>query len=117
MDETSWAALESNSLLSWSFLAVDFGEDVLLVLVLVTGGKQSQLLVRLTWTGMDLDWSLTIFYQWAPHLQRVIRRKYFLFLFRRKEEEKQAGAELCQAQVKLGVIVYIGVKFEVEIVV
>ena len=33
---------------------------VLLVLVLVTGGKQSQLLVRLTWTGMDLDWSLTI---------------------------------------------------------
>ena len=33
---------------------------VLVVLVvLVTGGKQSQLLVRLTWTGMDLDWSLT----------------------------------------------------------
>ena len=30
---------------------------------------------------------------------------------------KQAGAELCQAQVKLGVIVYIGVKFEVKIVV
>ena len=30
---------------------------------------------------------------------------------------KQAGAELCQAQVKLGVIVYIGVKVEVEIVV
>ena len=29
---------------------------------------------------------------------------------------KQAGAELCQAQVKLGVIVYIGVKVEVEIV-
>ena len=39
---------------------IDFGEDVLLLLVvLVTGGKQSQLLVRLTWTGMDLDWSLT----------------------------------------------------------
>ena len=37
---------------------VDFGEVVLLVVV--TGGKQSQLLVRLTWTGMDLDWSLTI---------------------------------------------------------
>ena len=32
---------------------------VLVVVVLVTGGKQSQLLVRLTWTGMDLDWSLT----------------------------------------------------------
>ena len=33
---------------------------VVLVLVLVvTGGKQSQLLVRLTVTGMDLDWSLT----------------------------------------------------------
>ena len=30
---------------------------------------------------------------------------------------KQAGAELCQAQVKLGVIVYIGVKVEVEIAV
>ena len=56
--KTSWAALESNSLLSWSFLSVDFGEDVLLVLD-VTGGRQSQLLVRLTWTGMDLDWSLT----------------------------------------------------------
>ena len=56
--KTSWAALESNSLLSWSFLSVDFGEDVLLVLD-VTGGKQSQLLVRLTWTGLDLDWSLT----------------------------------------------------------
>ena len=38
---------------------VDFGEVVLLLLVVVTGGKQSQLLVRLTWTGMDLDWSLT----------------------------------------------------------
>ena len=33
---------------------------LVVVLVLVTGGKQSQLLVRLTWTGMDLDWSLTI---------------------------------------------------------
>ena len=32
---------------------------VLLVLLVVTGGKQSQLLVRLTWTGMDLVWSLT----------------------------------------------------------
>ena len=31
-------------------------------------------------------------------------------------KKKQAGAELCQAQVKLGVIVYIGVKVEVEIV-
>ena len=40
------------------FPVVDFGEDILL-LVVVTGGKQSQLLVRLTWTGMDLDWSLT----------------------------------------------------------
>ena len=39
------------------FLVVDFGGAVLLVVV--TGGKQSQLLVRLTWTGMDLDWSLT----------------------------------------------------------
>ena len=33
---------------------------LVVVLVLVTGGKQSQLLVRFTWTGMDLDWSLTI---------------------------------------------------------
>ena len=33
---------------------------LVLVVVLVTGGKQSQLLVRFTWTGMDLDWSLTI---------------------------------------------------------
>ena len=42
------------------FPVVDFGEVVLLVLlVLVTGGKQSQILVRLTWTEMDLDWSLT----------------------------------------------------------
>ena len=32
---------------------------VVLVVVVVTWGKQSQLLVRLTWTGMDLDWSLT----------------------------------------------------------
>ena len=33
-----------------------------LVVVLVTGGKQSQLLVRLTWTRLlDLDWSLTKF--------------------------------------------------------
>ena len=31
------------------------------------------------------------------------------------KEQEQAGAELCQAQVKLGVIVYIGVKVEVEI--
>ena len=31
------------------------------------------------------------------------------------EMKKQAGAELCQAQVQLGVIVYIGVKVEVEI--
>ena len=29
---------------------------------------------------------------------------------------KQAGAELCQAQVKLKIMVYIGVKVEVEIV-
>ena len=29
--------------------------------------------------------------------------------------DEQAGAELCQAQVKLGVIVYIGVQVEVEI--
>ena len=33
------------------------------------------------------------------------------------KKKKQAGAELCQAQVKLGVIVYIGVKLEVKIVV
>ena len=34
---------------------------VLVVLVVVTGGKQSQLLVRLTWTRLlDWDWSLTI---------------------------------------------------------
>ena len=33
------------------------------------------------------------------------------------KKERQAGAELCQAQVKLRVIVYIGVKVEVEIVV
>ena len=33
---------------------------VLVLVVLVTGGKQSQLLVRLTWTRLlDLDWSLT----------------------------------------------------------
>ena len=38
------------------FLVVDFGEVVVLV---VTGGKQSQLLVCLTWNGIDLDWSLT----------------------------------------------------------
>ena len=31
--------------------------------------------------------------------------------------KKQAGAELCQAQVELGVIVYIEVKVEIEIVV
>ena len=31
--------------------------------------------------------------------------------------KKQAGAELCQAQVKLGVTVYIGVKVDVEIAV
>ena len=29
------------------------------LVVLVTGGKQSQLLVHLTWTGMELDWSMT----------------------------------------------------------
>ena len=40
------------------FPVVDFGEVVLLVVV--TGGKQSQLLVRLNWTRLlDLDWSLT----------------------------------------------------------
>ena len=33
------------------------------------------------------------------------------------KDKIQAGAELCQAQVKLGVIVYIGVKVELEIVV
>ena len=38
-------------------LKLDFGEIIILV---VTGGKQSQLLVLLTWTGLDLDWSLTI---------------------------------------------------------
>ena len=46
------------------FPVVDFGEVVLVLLVLlvlVTGGKQSQPLVHLTWTGMDLDWSLTKF--------------------------------------------------------
>ena len=32
-------------------------------------------------------------------------------------KRKQAGADLCQAQVKIGVIVYIGGKVEVEIVV
>ena len=35
-------------------------------------------------------------------------------LWSKKLKSKQAGAELCQAQVKLGVIVYIGVKVEVE---
>ena len=35
------------------------GVVLVLVVVLVTQGKQSQLLVRFTWTGMDLDWSLT----------------------------------------------------------
>ena len=42
------------------FLLVDFGEGYLLVVV-VTGGKQSQLLVPtdLDWT-VRLDWSLTI---------------------------------------------------------
>ena len=34
-----------------------------------------------------------------------------------RKEEKQAGAELCQAQDKLGVKVYIGVKVKVWIVV
>ena len=34
---------------------------VLVLVLVVTGGKQSQLLVRLTWTIMDLDWSLTTF--------------------------------------------------------
>ena len=33
------------------------------------------------------------------------------------EEKEQAGAELCQALVKLRVIVYIGVEVEVEILV
>ena len=35
------------------FLLVDFGEGYLLVVVVGTGGKQSQLLVRLTWTGLE----------------------------------------------------------------
>ena len=34
-----------------------------------------------------------------------------------QNNNKQAGAELCQSQVKLGVLVYIGVKVELEIVV
>ena len=34
-----------------------------------------------------------------------------------KYKTTQAGAELCQAQVKLEVIVYIGIKVQVEIVV
>ena len=34
---------------------------LVLVVVLVTEGKQSQILVRLTWTRLlDFDWSLTI---------------------------------------------------------
>ena len=34
---------------------------VVLVVLVVTGGKQSQLPVRLTWTRpLDLDWSLTL---------------------------------------------------------
>ena len=44
------------------FLLVDFGEGYLLVVIVVTGGKQSQLLVP---TDLDctvrLYWSLTIF--------------------------------------------------------
>ena len=39
------------------FLMVDFGEGyLLLVVVLVTGGKQSPNLVRLTWTVLS-DWT------------------------------------------------------------
>ena len=34
-----------------------------------------------------------------------------------RKRKEHAGVELCQAQGKLGVIVYIGVKVEVEIVV
>ena len=34
-----------------------------------------------------------------------------------KQQMQKAGAELCQAKDKLGVIVYIGVKVEVDIVV
>ena len=43
------------------FLLVDFGGGYLLtylltyLLVVVTGGKQRQLLVHLTWTGLDFD--------------------------------------------------------------
>ena len=40
-------------------LLVELDVDVGGVVVLMTGGKQSQLHVRLTWTGRDLDLSLT----------------------------------------------------------
>ena len=39
-----------NSMSVVHFVLVDFGEDVLLLVLLVTGGKRSQLLVRL---GLD----------------------------------------------------------------
>ena len=52
----------------------------------------------------QLSPSLFFFYYWY--------KKNFLW-----QVQEQAGAELCQAQVKLGVIVYIGVKFEAEILV
>ena len=50
---------------------VDFG-GVVILHVVVTGGKQSQLLVRLTWTGMDFDWSLTIIVQLGPKLNTKV---------------------------------------------
>ena len=34
--------------------------------------------------------------------------------WKREKDEKQAGAELCQAQVKLGVKVYIGVRVDMK---
>ena len=47
------------------FLVVDFGEGS--SSSCCDRGKQSQLFVHLTWTGMDLDWCLTKSY---PHAIR-----------------------------------------------
>ena len=45
----------------WGFLVGVLVLLLLLVVVVVTGGKQNQLLVRLTWTRLlDLNWSLTM---------------------------------------------------------
>ena len=48
-----------------------------------------------------------IFITWTKNFQKKT--------FKTKTIEKQAGAELCQAQVKLEVVVEVGVEFGVEL--